>query len=54
MNPLQVSDIIRTSLKFLIARVRMEIRNGTEGRLAGTTVLSITSYKGQSRGRAQF
>lgn len=27
VNPLQVKDSIRTSLKFLIARVRMEIRN---------------------------
>jgi len=52
MNLLQVRDIIRTSLKFLIARVRMEIRNGTEGILVGSTVLNITSYKGQRRGKS--
>lgn len=52
MDPPQVRDILRTGLQILIARVRMEIRNGVAAMLAGSTVLNITSYKGQRRGQS--
>lgn len=52
MNPPQVRDILRTDLQILIARVRMVIGNGAAAMLAGSTVLNITSYKGQRRGKS--
>lgn len=52
MNPPQVRDIVRTDLQILIARVRMVIGNGAAAMLAGSTVLNITSYKGQRRGKS--